>query len=83
MSSLPESLTHFRTDLENAIGLELARQSKGRHRRRVLAVIAAGLVVTVASASAFGTVRDFLFGARRSVTSGAPCGHRTVGALPS
>ena len=28
--------------------------------------------MTVASASAFGTVRDFLFGAPRSVTSGAP-----------
>jgi Tol biopolymer transport system component len=72
MSSLPESLTHFRTDLENAIGLELARQRKGGHRRRVLAVIAAGLVVTVVSASAFGTVRDFLFGAPRSVTWGTP-----------
>jgi TolB protein len=72
MSSLPESLMRFRTDLENAIGLELARQRKGRHRRRVLAVIAAGLVVTVVSASAFGTVRDFLFGAPRSVTWGTP-----------
>jgi len=72
MSSLPESLMHFRTDLENAIGLELARQRTGRRRRRLLAVAAAGLVVTVASASAFGTVRDFFFGARQSVTSGAP-----------
>jgi TolB protein len=72
MSSLPESLMQFRTELENAIGLELARQRKGRRRRRLLAVAAAGLVVTVASASAFGTVRDFFFGARRSVESGAP-----------
>jgi Tol biopolymer transport system component len=72
MSSLPESLLHFRTDLEDAIGLELTRQRKGRHRRRVLAVVAAGLVVTVVSASAFGTVRDFLFGAPRSFTWGTP-----------
>jgi Tol biopolymer transport system component len=38
----------------------------------LVATVAAGLVVAVASASAYGTVRDFLFGARRTVTWGAP-----------
>ena len=71
MSSLPESLMHFRTDLEHAISLELARRHKSR-RRRLVALASAGLVIAVASASAYGTVRDFLFGAQRSVISGVP-----------
>ena len=45
---------------------------EGGRRRRVLMVAAASLFVAVASASAFGTVRDLLFGERRSASAGAP-----------
>ena len=49
-----------------------ARLREGRHRRRVVVLAAAALVVAVASASAFGTVRDLLFGERRTASAGAP-----------
>jgi Tol biopolymer transport system component len=51
---------------------QAARLPQGRHRRRVVLVAAAALVVAVASASAFGTVRDLLFGERRTASAGAP-----------
>lgn len=41
-------------------------------RRRVLVLSATALIVAVASASAFGTVRDLFFGADRSAYHGAP-----------
>lgn len=51
-----------------------ARLREGGRRRRVVAFAAAALVVAVASASAFGTVRDLLFGEPRSAMAwaGAP-----------
>ena len=59
--------------IEEAIGRERMARRRTRGRRQRLVVLAAAvLVVTVASASAFGTVRDFFFGAHQSVTSGAP-----------
>ena len=51
---------------------QASRVSEGGHRRRVLVVAAALLFVAVASASAFGTVRDLIFGERRSASAGAP-----------
>jgi Tol biopolymer transport system component len=47
-----------------------ARQ--GRRRWRLVAVIAAALVVAAATASSFAMVREFLFGSRESVTLGPP-----------
>jgi hypothetical protein len=38
------------------------REGRRRHRRRVIVLAAAALVVTVGTATAFGTVRDALFG---------------------
>jgi Tol biopolymer transport system component len=71
MSSLPASLVRFRTDLETAIGLELARRRKSARRKRLLVVAAAGLLVVV-SASAYATARDLFFGAHPSFVSGVP-----------
>jgi Tol biopolymer transport system component len=51
---------------------QVARLTKGRHRGRVVVLAAASLIVAVASASAFGTVRDLLFGERRTASAGAP-----------
>jgi Tol biopolymer transport system component len=72
MSSLPETLVQFRTDLEEAIGREQAARLRhvGR-RRRLVALAAAALVVVVGTASAFGTVRDYFFGTAR-VAFGTP-----------
>jgi TolB protein len=41
-------------------------------RQRLLVLAAAALLVAIGTASAFGTVRDLFFGARRSVSSVAP-----------
>jgi Tol biopolymer transport system component len=46
---------------------QTARVRQGRHRRRLAVLAGAALVVAVASASAFGTVRDLLFGERHTV----------------
>jgi TolB protein len=60
---------------------------RSRRRRRFVVVAAAALVIALASTSAFGTVRDFLVGARRSAMTTlaptwSPDGRRvTFGAL--
>ncbi|HEX9641436.1 MAG TPA: hypothetical protein VGB13_08990 [Candidatus Krumholzibacteria bacterium] len=55
MSSLPESLMHFRTDLEEAIGREqAARLRQGRRRQRLVALAAGILVVGLLVTPAFG-----------------------------
>jgi hypothetical protein len=59
MTSLPEGLVQFRTDLEEAIGRDQAARPRRRHQRLVVLVAAA--VVVVGTASAFATVRDFSF----------------------
>ena len=46
---------------------QAAHLRQGKYRRRFVALTAAALVVVVASASAFGTVRDLFFGERRTV----------------
>jgi Tol biopolymer transport system component len=46
---------------------QAARLRQGRHRWRVVLLAAAALIVAVASTAAFGTVRDLLFGERRTV----------------
>jgi Tol biopolymer transport system component len=63
-----------RGDRGSRFGWERARLPHGRHHRRVVALVATALVVAVASASAFGTVRDLLFGGRRTapIWAGAP-----------
>jgi TolB protein len=62
MSSLPDTLVQFRSDLEEAIGRELEAGQRGRRRRRrLVAIAAAALVVGVVTASAFGTVRELIF----------------------
>jgi Tol biopolymer transport system component len=47
---------------------------QGRHRLRLVVLAAATLIVAVASASAFGTVRDLVFGERQTAPlwAGAP-----------
>ena len=47
------------------------REGRWRHRRRVVVLAGAALVVAVASASAFGTVRDLLFGERQTIPAWA------------
>lgn len=59
MTSLPDTLVRFGTDLEHAIGREQAVRRRKRHRRRVAALAAAAVVVIVGTASAFTTVREF------------------------
>ena len=55
MSSLPESLMHFRTDLEEAIGREqAARLRQGRRRQRLVALAAGILVIGLLVTPAFG-----------------------------
>jgi Tol biopolymer transport system component len=51
---------------------QASRVSEGGRRRRVLVVAAVSLFIAVASASAFGTVQDLIFGERRSASAGAP-----------
>jgi Tol biopolymer transport system component len=46
---------------------QAARLPQGGHRRRLVVLAGAALVVAVASASAFGTVRDLLFGERQTI----------------
>jgi Tol biopolymer transport system component len=73
MSSLPRPLVQFRLDLERAIDLEQAARMRRRgHRRRAVALAAAALVVAVGTASAFGTVRDLLFGNGSSAWGSTP-----------
>ena len=55
MSSLPETLVHFRTDLEEAIGREqAARLRQGRRRQRLVALAAGILVIGLLVTPAFG-----------------------------
>ena len=55
MSPLPETLVHYRTDLEEAIGREqAARLRQGRRRQRLVALAAAILVVGLLVTPAFG-----------------------------
>jgi Tol biopolymer transport system component len=57
-----------RGDRDSRLGREqAARLRQGRHRWRVVLLAAAALIVAVASTAAFGTVRDLLFGERRTV----------------
>ena len=57
--------------------------SQGRHRRRIVVLAAAALFVAVASASAFGTVRDLFFGERRTRRRQPLPGRPMGGASPS
>lgn len=62
MTSLPETLIQFRSDLEDAIGREqAARRRKGERRRRI-AVLGAAVAVVVGTASAIASVRDVFAG---------------------
>ena len=55
MSPLPETLVHYRTDLEEAIGREqAARLRQGRRRQRLVALVAGILVVGLLVTPAFG-----------------------------
>jgi Tol biopolymer transport system component len=55
MSSLPETLMHFRTDLEEAIGREqAARLRQGRRRQRLVALAAGILVIGLLVTPALG-----------------------------
>jgi hypothetical protein len=56
MSSLPDALVYFQTQLVEAIEREHA--SRRRRRRRSLAGIVAAALIVVGTAAAFGTVRD-------------------------
>jgi Tol biopolymer transport system component len=49
-----------------------SRAHQGSRRRRFVVLAAAALVVVVGAASAFGTVRDLLFGTTRSATYSHP-----------
>jgi hypothetical protein len=60
MTSLPETLVQFRTDLEEAIRREQATRGRQRERRRRIAVLALAAVVAIfGAASAFATVNGF------------------------
>ena len=55
MSSLPETLVHFRTDLEEAISREqAARLRQGRRRQRLVALAAGILVIGLLATPALG-----------------------------
>jgi Tol biopolymer transport system component len=55
MSPLPETLVHYRTDLEEAIGREqAARLRQGRHRQRLVALVAGILLVGLLVTPALG-----------------------------
>jgi hypothetical protein len=59
MTSLPETLVQFRTDLEDAIGRDqVIRVQQGKRRRRAALLVAAAVVVIVGAASALAIVRD-------------------------
>jgi hypothetical protein len=49
-------------DRRQALGPSRDRQGRRQHRRRLVALAAAALVVVVGTASAFGTVRDLFMG---------------------
>jgi hypothetical protein len=58
VTSLPETLVRFRTDLEDAIRREQgSRRRHGRLRRRPVVLVATALVVIAGAASAFAIVR--------------------------
>jgi hypothetical protein len=60
MTSLPEALVRFRTDLEEAIRREQAARARQRERRRRIAVLAVVAAVAIfGTASAFATVNGF------------------------
>jgi hypothetical protein len=60
MTSLPETLVQFRTDLEEAIRRDQATRGRQRERRRRIAVLAVAAVVAIfGTASAFATVNGF------------------------
>lgn len=60
MTSLPEALVQFRTDLEEAIRRDQAIRGRQRERRRRIAVLAVAAVVAIfGTASAFATVNGF------------------------
>ncbi len=60
MTSLPETLVQFRTDLEDAIRREQATRARQCERRRRIAVLAVAAVVAIfGTASAFATVNGF------------------------
>jgi hypothetical protein len=62
MTSLPETLVQFRTDLEDAIGRDqVIRVQQGKRRRRAALLVAAAVVVTVGAASALAIVGDIFF----------------------
>ena len=55
MSPLPETLVHYRTDLEEAIGREQStRLRQGRRRQRLVALVAGILVVGLLVTPALG-----------------------------
>jgi Tol biopolymer transport system component len=57
--------------IEEAIGREQVARQRTRRRQRFIVVAVAALVLVVGTASAFGTVRDFFFGASGTVVRGA------------
>ena len=61
MTSLPDTLVQFRSDLEEAIGREQAVRLRKQHRQRIGTLVATAVVVIVGTASAFATVRGFFF----------------------
>ena len=86
MSPLPETLVHYRTDLEEAIGREqAARLRQGRRRQRLVALAAGILVVGLLVTPAFGHRRSPpepdrgqpTGGSRFRLLSGRPTGGRS------
>ena len=74
MTSLPETLVQFRTDLEEAIRREQATRARTRERRRRIAVLAVATVVAIfGTASAFATVNGF--SKLRELLSAEPFAH--------
>jgi hypothetical protein len=60
MTSLPEALVQFRTDLEEAIRRDQANRARQRERRRRMAVLVVAAVFAIfGTASAFATVNGF------------------------
>ena len=83
MTSLPDALIQFRTDLEEAIGREQAARQRQGERRRRIAVAVAAVAVVVGTASAIASVRDvFVGGSARGRVSRTVEGVRFTVSVP-
>jgi hypothetical protein len=60
VTSLPDTLVRFGTELEQAIGREQVVRLRKRHRRRVTTLVVAVVVAIAGTASAFSTVRELV-----------------------